>query len=150
MHRGIVAHPENLTIDNIDELKEADFVFIAIDDGPSRKVIVEHLEEFGVPFIDVGMGVYLTEDKLGGQVRTTSSTDMMRSHVHDKERIPYGAADANNEYAKNIQIADLNSLNATLAVIRWKKFLTYYHDFDHQHHSVYAIDGNRLINDDKS
>lgn len=150
MHRRIVPHPYKVVRENIDELSEMDFVFICIDDGPSRKMIVGKLEEFGIAFIDVGMGIYLIDEKLGGQVRTTSSTDMMRDHVQTKERIPFGAADDNNEYNKNIQIADLNCLNATLAVIKWKKLLTFYHDFGHEHHSVYTVDGNRLTNDDKS
>ncbi len=150
MHRGIVPHPYKITLENIEELAEFDFVFICIDDGPSRKMIVGKLEEFGVAFIDVGMGIYLIDEKLGGQVRVTSSTDMMRDHVHTNERIPFGAADSNNEYNKNIQIADLNCLNATLAVIKWKKLLTFYHDFGHEHHSIYTVDGNKLTNDDKS
>lgn len=150
MHRGIIPHPYRVTLENIEELSEMDFVFICIDDGPSRKMIIRKLEEFGIAFIDVGMGIYLIDEKLGGQVRITSSTDMMRNHVHDKERIPFGAEDGNNEYNKNIQIADLNCLNATLAVIKWKKLLTFYHDFGHEHHSVYTIDGNKITNDDKS
>lgn len=150
MHRGIVPHPCRVVIENISELSEMDFVFICIDDGPSRKMIVGKLEEFGVAFIDAGMGIYLIDEKLGGQVRITSSTGMMRDHVHVKERIPFGTADNNNEYNKNIQIADLNCLNATFAVIKWKKLLTFYHDFCHEHHSVYTVDGNRLTNDDKS
>ena len=149
MHRGIIPHPYKVEQEIINELLEMDFVFICIDDGPSRKMIIGKLEEFGIPFIDVGMGIYLIDEKLGGQVRVTSSTDMMRDHVHVKERIPFGAADANNEYNKNIQIADLNCLNATMAVIKWKKLLTFYHDFGHEHHSVYTVDGNRLINEDK-
>ncbi len=150
MHRGVVSHAYKITPENIEELVDFDFVFICIDDGPSRKIIIRMLEEFGVPLIDVGMGVYLIDEKLGGQVRVTSSTDMMRDHLYKNERIPFGAADANNEYNKNIQIADLNCLNATLAVIKWKKLLAFYHDFSHEHHSVYTIDGNHLTNDDKS
>ncbi len=150
MHRGIIPHAYKVALENIEEFADMDFVFICIDDGPSRKMIVTKLEEFGVAFIDVGMGVYLIDEKLGGQVRITSSTDMMRDHVHTKERIPFGSADGNNEYNKNIQIADLNCLNATMAVIKWKKLLTFYHDFGHEHHSVYTVDGNRLTNDDKS
>jgi hypothetical protein len=150
MHRGIVAHAYKITLENIEELADFDFVFICIDDGPSRKMIIAKLEEFGVAFIDVGMGVYLIDEKLGGQIRVTSSTDMMRNHVYKNDRIPFGAADANNEYNKNIQIADLNCLNATLAVVKWKKLLAFYHDFGREHHSVYTVDGNKLTNDDKS
>ena len=40
--------------------------FFFASKGPAKKLIVEKLEEFGLPFVDVGMGVYLTEGSLGG------------------------------------------------------------------------------------
>jgi len=54
MHRGIFPHAYKITLENIEELADFDFVFICIDDGPSRKMILAKLEEFGVAFIDVG------------------------------------------------------------------------------------------------
>ena len=33
-----------------------------------------------------------------------------------------------DEYATNIQIADLNALNALMAVIKWKKLSGFYQD----------------------
>lgn len=32
-----------------------DFVFVCIDEGSDKKMIVGKLEEFGIPFVDVGM-----------------------------------------------------------------------------------------------
>ena len=32
-------------------------------------------------------------------------------------------------YRSNIQVADLNALNATLAVIRWKQYFGFYQDY---------------------
>ena len=40
-------------------------------------------------------------------------------------------------------------MNATLAVIKWKKLCGFYHDFQHEHFSTYTIDGNKLLNEDK-
>jgi hypothetical protein len=53
-----------------------------------------------------------------------------------------------NEYARNIQVADLNALNACLAVIRYKKHLGFYRDLEREHNSLYTIDGNHLLNED--
>ena len=53
-------------------------------------------------------------------------------------------------YAKNIQIADLNALNAALAVIRWKKYFGVYIDLGHEHHANFALNGNVIINEDKT
>jgi hypothetical protein len=45
-------------------------------------------------------------------------------------------------------VADLNALNAALAVIRWKKLFGFYSDLEEEHHSVYVIDGNSIANED--
>jgi hypothetical protein len=58
MRRGIVAHPVRVDGSNIDELRAMTFVFLTMDSGPAKKFIVTKLEEFGVLFIDAGMGVY--------------------------------------------------------------------------------------------
>jgi hypothetical protein len=49
---------------------------------------------------------------------------------------------------QNIQIAELNALNATLAVIKWNKLRGFYRDEDCEHYSVYRLDSNTIINDD--
>ena len=43
-------------------------------------------------------------------------------------------------------MAELNALNAALAVIKWKKLRGIYSDFVCELHCLYALDGNRLIN----
>ena len=125
------------------------FVFICLDKGRPKKAIVEALETRGIPFIDVGMGVYLTkEGTLGGIIRTTTSTPSMRAHVHDKDRIGFGAKDERNEYDQNIQIADLNMYNAAQAVIRWKKLFSFYTDLQREHHSTLQLVTNEVSNED--
>jgi hypothetical protein len=64
MHRGIVAHECLLDASNAAKLRGMDFVFLCIDAGETKRVIVETLEESGTPFIDVGLGVELVEDSL--------------------------------------------------------------------------------------
>ena len=148
MHRGIESHSYRLDAENANELAGFDFVFLAVDDGEAKKPIVAALEDADVPFIDVGMGLHLTDDAIGGQVRVTTSTPEQRDHLH--RRVPLAGADIANQYTTNIQIADLNALNAALAVIRWKKWCGFYLDFDREHHSTYVIDGNQIINDDQA
>ena len=74
-----------------------------------------------------------TDDALGGILRVTTSTVQNREHVKAKHRIPFSDGDGNDEYSRNIQIADLNTLNAALAVIKWKKLFGFYRDLDHEH-----------------
>lgn len=149
MHRGVVAHAENVNASNIEELRDADFVFIAIDDGPAKKVIIEHLQSFGVSFIDVGMGVYQHGDSLAGLVRTTASTPGHTSHIWENDRISFADED-DDLYDQNIQIADLNMINAALAVIKWKKLSGFYIDFERELSSTYTIDGNHMLNEDQA
>lgn len=150
MHRGIVAHETYVHRENVEQLREMDFVFLCLDRGGMKQLIVEKLEEFSIPFIDVGMGLFLQDESLGGVIRITSSTPNQREHVWTNKRIPFSDGDGHNEYDRNIQIADLNALNAALAVIKWKKLFGFYLDFDHEYYSAYTIDGNALINEDKS
>jgi hypothetical protein len=42
--------------------------------------------------------------------------------------------DEDDPYTENIQIAELNALNATLAVLWWKKLMGVYHDRGLPHH----------------
>ena len=149
MRRGIVAHPVNVDESNIDELREMTFVFLAMDSGPAKKFIVEKLEEFKIPFIDTGMGVYRKGDGLGGIVRVTASTPDHRDHVWERQRIPF-ADEEDDEYDLNIQIADLNMLNAVLAVLKWKKLYGFYMDLERELFTTYTIGGNQLLNDDQA
>lgn len=149
MRRGIIAHDTDVDETNIEELRDSTFVFLAIDGGPSKRFIIESLEQFDLPFIDTGMGIYQVRDSLGGIVRTTTSIQGNRLHIWEKKRISFADAEA-DEYDQNIQIADLNMLNAALAVIRWKRLFGFYVDLEHEFSSMYTIDGNHLLNEDQS
>ena len=62
MHRGIIDHEDYLHAGNIEQLRGMDFVFLCFDKGTSKKLIIARLRDFGVAFVDVGMGIYLTDD----------------------------------------------------------------------------------------
>ena len=146
LRRNIIAHPVHIDKTNIEELRTMNFVFLAMDTGLAKKYIIEKLEEFDVPFIDTGVGVYQVNNSLGGLVRTTTSVPGHRQHVW--KRLSF-ADEEENEYEQNIQIADLNALNAIMAVNKWKRILGFYTDFEHEYSSTYTIDGNHLLNEDK-
>src|SRR5258706_10318419 len=104
-------------------------------------------EAAGVPFVDTGMGVELGENgSLRGLLRVTTSSSARYEHV--PRRIPLADV-SGGDYNHNIQIADLNAFNASLAVIKWKKMLGFYADLESEHHTTYTIDGNTLTNDEK-
>lgn len=147
MRFGIMAHAEYASAATIPKLAAMDFVFLCME-GSAKKEIVQGLEQHGIPFIDVGIGLYAADNSLGGLVRVTTSTPAHREHVWEFKRIPFSEAE-DNEYSRNIQIADLNALNAALAVIKWKKLLGFYVDQEHEHYTTYAIGGNEIDNEDQ-
>jgi hypothetical protein len=147
MRRGIVRHPSAVTTSTLQELDGMNFVFLAVDDGPAKRVIVTYLEDRGIDFIDVGMGLYAADERLGGIVRTTLSRDTPASRTTAREQISF-ADDTGNEYVTNIQIADLNALNAAAAVIAFKKRIGFYLDLEPADTSIFTIDTGRLDRDD--
>lgn len=147
MHRRIVPHEVALGDSNVSELNGFDFVFICIDDGAAKAPIVRFLEEQGIAFVDVGIGVELQDGMLGGVVRATTSTSAKRGHL--RRRVSMVPPGVDNAYRSNIQIAELNALNACMAVIRWKKLLGFYRDLEGEHSTTYTIDGNLLLSEDQ-
>jgi molybdopterin/thiamine biosynthesis adenylyltransferase len=147
MRRSIFAHVGYIDASNVNELKDMDFVFICVDKGPVKKLIIERLEEWGISFIDVGMGIEKYETGLTGILRVTTSSPGYRKHV--RERISFDDGDPEGLYNQNIQVAELNALNAALAVIKWKKLFGFYHDLEKEHNSTYSIDCNMLTSEEK-
>jgi hypothetical protein len=148
MRRKIISHPEYINQTNLDELKPMDFVFLCLDKGGNRRTIVDYLIDNKISFIDVGMGLYVEDEgeMLGGLVRVTTCTP---SFLGAKKRIHFIDEDEGNEYSRNIQIAELNALNAALAVVKWKKLWGFYIDLGKEHHAVYGIVTNSMTNDEE-
>lgn len=145
MHKYIVPHGYYITAENIAELARMSFVFLSVDKNSVRKGIMNFLLESKVPFIDVGMGLNTVDDTLIGTLRVTCGTPAKQDHLSDR----IGTSDNdNNEYAPNIQIADLNCLNAALAVVKWKKMSGFYQDLQNEHHSTYSLNVAQLQNED--
>lgn len=145
MHKHIVPHEYHLSSVNLEELSAMNFVFICIDDGEAKKVIIDKLIEGAIPFADVGMGVTAIDGRLTGSVRVTTAT--VEKHDHIEGRVSF-SGDDDDDYEKNIQIAELNALNAALAVIKWKKLFGIYHDLEREYHTAYEISENKLHNDE--
>jgi len=145
MRRGIKVYPEKVTEANIDLLKGLSYVFICIDSNSARSTIISKLREFGITFIDVGLGVNLADENLVGTLRVTVGTPEKYDHIINR----IGTAETDdNEYSTNIQIADLNALNALMAVIKWKKICGFYQDLKKEHNSTFVVNTGQLLHDD--
>lgn len=146
MHCKVTAHPFPIDASNVNLLDGATFAFICMDGNEVKRLVVEKLEALNVPFVDTGMGLNLGDGSLGGIVRVTASTPAKRDHI--RLRLSFASDKEDDIYASNIQVADLNALNAVMAVIKWKKIRGFYRDDEGEHHSTYTIDGNMLLNCD--
>lgn len=139
---NIDPHPYFIDESNVAELDTFDFVFVAVDNGPARKVISERLLEKEIPFIDVGMGIDLADldddsHVLRGACRTTLVTKDKQNHVRKHMNLE----DDNEDvlYRSNIQVADMNAINAAFAVIRWKQFMKFYFDQKQAHNLNFTL-----------
>lgn len=147
MRRGVVPHPGYMTPEKLPELEGLDFVFVAIDRNNEKMNIFSFLQTQKIPFIDVGMGLERVGDAILGVLRTSFCEPEKELYGPQSRKIgePAGA-DGPNEYRRNIQIVELNAMNAALAVIRWKKFRGFYVDLEHEVQSAYTLDGNHMVN----
>lgn len=147
MRKGITPINSYITSESAHLLDGINFAFVSVDAPEARHAIFTALLERNIPFIDVGMGVTALDDgRIRGSLRVTMATPEKSGHL--KDRVSFSSGPDNNVYTSDIQVADLNSLNAALAVIRWKKLCGYYQDGWHEHHSTYVIGTNVLSRDE--
>jgi hypothetical protein len=119
-HSGIVPVQERITQGNVERLQEFDFVFVAVDNGPARRLIVNWLSSKAIPFVDCGMGLNRSVVGLNGTVRITGVDRAAFERNVDTAYLPTSDA-KEDEYRRQAQIAELNALNAAWAVIRFKQ-----------------------------
>lgn len=146
MRTGIHSHPVRIVEGNLGELDECDFVFIAVDHGPSRGLISRHLAKLGIPFVDVGMGVdcVVEDTKLIARLRVTA---VDRECLELIEKLPI-ADDADDAVYDNIQVVELNALNAMLAVILYKQKIGFYSEEIAVNALKYVVAWQKLLHGD--
>lgn len=145
MHKGIIEHGEFINEGNVEFLQNFDFVFICIDYGESKKIIIDKLIEKRIPFIDSGIGVR-KEETLNGQVRASLFDE---DNYIDISKYIDLTIDAEDVYNSNIQIAELNSLNAVMAVIKWKQYFGIYSDTEKNRQDIYSIEVGEFAHENK-
>lgn len=150
MRTGIIPHPYYLNEANIGELAGFDFVFVAVDDGLSRGLICNYLRTSGIPFVDVGMGLAKVENSMSirGNCRVTLCTPGKHDHMDACVDTHDDRAEA--LYASNIQVADMNAMNAIMAVIRWKQYFGFYSDSEAAHNLGFSIDLQSISRKEKT
>jgi hypothetical protein len=145
MRKRIIAHPVYVGPETVTQLEGMTWVFLAADELAEKPAIIDFLEAREIPFIDVGMGIEKHAAGLSGTIRVTASLPGQREQA--RSRIPAHDDRPGGEYGSNIQIADLNMLNAALAVGRWKRALGFYADHGGEWNSVYRLFTHEILNE---
>lgn len=122
---GLTIKPLFIDETSAAELDGVTFAFVSVDKGSSRKRIIDLLIAKNIPFIDIGMGLKRHGGPISGTIRTTyfprDSGQAVRSKCYVPETDP-----PDDVYKSNIQIAELNAMNAALAVLRFKQIRGFY------------------------
>lgn len=143
--RGVVPHAQMIDDGNVHSLAQFDYVFICIDRGSARALILERLRDTGTIVIDCGMGMQVSssEQKLWGTARTTTSTPANRDQA--ASLMPQVDRD-DDVYRSNIQIVEMNALNAAMAVLRFKRMAGMFTDDRQEMESTYNTALSQLSN----
>jgi molybdopterin/thiamine biosynthesis adenylyltransferase len=144
MHRNVVSHPYFLDSSNVAELNGLSFVFVCVDKAEARQLVFDFLREKRIPFVDVGMNLQQVKGtlKLVGSCRATLVAPERDDHID--RCVPLDEEGDDAIYRQNIQIADMNALNAQLAVMLWKQYCGFYQaDFDTRN-VVFSVNMNSL------
>jgi hypothetical protein len=135
---GITLHTKYVDASCADDLRGVTFAFVCVDKGSARAQIFELLITLGIPFLDVGMGLHRKRNALDGMLRTTYYSAADAKQFRDRGYAELTDA-PDEEYRTNIQTAELNALNASLAVIRYKQLRGFYHDTVNTTHLLFGV-----------
>ena len=141
---GFSAKPAFIDASCGDDLDGVTFAFVCVDKGLARTGIFELLMSKRIPFIDVGMGLNRKRGSLNGILRTTYYSADNGEDVQVRNLAPLEDA-AEDQYRANVQISELNALNASLAVIRFKQIRRFYVDDDYARHLLFEIGDVRIV-----
>ena len=135
---GLSVTPAFIDASCHDEVDGVTFAFVCVDKGSSRAGIFDLLISKGIPFIDVGMGLNRKRGPISGLLRTDYYSAEHGQKVREKELAPL-TDDLDDIYRTNIQINELNALNACLAVVRFKQIRGFYFEDAPYYHLVMDV-----------
>jgi len=135
---GITVGAKFIDATCVEDIKGVTFAFVCVDKGSARAGIFDLLLSRRIPFVDVGIGLRRKSGLLTGMLRATYYSAEHGIKVRDM-----GLADLvdnpNDIYRTNIQIAELNALNASLAVIKFKQLRGFYLEEAAHYHLLLGI-----------
>ena len=141
---GLSIIPKRIDQSCADDLKGVTFAFVCVDKGLSRSGIFDVLISMGIPYIDVGMGLNRKKGPIDGMLRTTYYSIAEGKQTLGKNLAPL-ADQPNDVYRNNIQIGELNALNACLAMIKFKQLRGFYFEETPFYHLTFKVGDFAMI-----
>lgn len=141
---GLSVTPKFLDDSCTEDLDGVTFAFVCVDKGSSRAGIFDLLISMGISYIDVGMGLNRKRGPLNGQLRATYYSPEYGQDLRDKGLAPL-ADNPDDLYKTNIQISELNALNACLAVIKFKQLRGFYFEEIPFHHLLFEVGDLKIV-----
>jgi hypothetical protein len=141
---GLTSEPKFIDATCSNDLDGVTFAFVCVDKGTSRAGIFDLLISMRIPFIDVGMGLSRKYGSLNGMLRTTYFSSEDAQKVREKGLAPL-ADSSDDMYRTNVQIGELNALNACLAVIRFKQLRGFYSEETPNYHFLFEIADLKIV-----
>lgn len=141
---GLSVTPKFIDSSCTEDLDGVTFAFVCVDKGSARAGIFDLLIARGIPFIDVGMGLSRKRGPINGQLRATYYSLEHGQNVRDKGLAPL-TDNPDDVYKTNIQISELNALNACLAVIRFKQLRGFYFEEIPYFHLLFEVGDFKIV-----
>jgi hypothetical protein len=142
--KGLLIETKYIDRSSAKDFDGVTFAFVCVDKGSARAEIFELLLAKRIPFIDVGMGLHRRDERLAGMMRATYYSSEDGQRVRDK-----GIAELHDApddmYRTGIQIAELNALNAALAVIRYKQMRGFYFEQLPYYHLLFDVTDLKIV-----
>ncbi len=131
------------------DLSGVTFAFVCVDNGVSRAGIFDILIKLNIPFVDVGIGLNKKDSSLNGMARTTLFPIDEQEKIRSMQLAEENRTE-DNIYKVNVQIAEINALNACLAVIKYKQLRGFYFNNPDQFHLIYNLANNKITEMNKN
>lgn len=131
-----------------EDMKGVTFAFVCVDKGSSRSDIFKLLIKMQIPFIDVGMGLDKAKGKISGMLRTTYYPAGSAQVLVDKRLAPM-ADYPDDEYKVNIQISELNAMNASIAILKYKQIRGFYSDCRDYYNVLFDINDSHIVGENE-
>lgn len=141
---GLVIEPRFIDASSEEQVAGATFAFVCVDKGSSRAGIFDLLLAKKIPFIDVGMGLHRNSGPLSGLIRLTYYPSDIGQSIRARD-LAEMVDDPDDIYRTHVQLAELNALNASLAVIKYKQLKGFYNADSPWDHLLLGVDDLHVV-----